>query len=306
MLYPIPFVVVVRRLVILLGLALLLQHDKNCCHVQSYPVIAAIDEESERCFRFNIPGHDEGHLIALVLPNDMELGDTGSGELETWYVDQVFKLTAAKTKDRGLDAKLPDETPSNVMKQMSEYLKKNGGNTSPITIKITDNPTADRPAYRFVRRAKYFLPTVSNFIQRTIGRQKQQRGGAMTENLEGYGVCFQNIDDATHIHVVFDIVLNSETIRAGSDAASDKATDFSKEKHLTPLESSLDQSISAAHSVLREMKYMEQREARMRKTAESINTRVRWFSYLSVSVLLVVTYIQVSYLKRYFHKKKLM
>jgi hypothetical protein len=51
---------------------------------------------------------------------------------------------------------------------------------------------------------------------------------------------------------------------------------------------------------------MEKREARMRVTADSINSRVRWFGYLSVAVLLVVTYLQVTYLKQYFHKKKLM
>lgn len=104
---------------------------------------------------------------------------------------------------------------------------------------------------------------------------------------------------------MFDIALISDKPYDTEDGSDGKAQ-FSKDAHLTPLEMSLDESIRAATVVLREMDYMEQREARMRQTAESINTRVRWFSYLSVSILLSVTYIQVSYLKRYFHKKKLM
>ena len=78
------------------------------------------------------------------------------------------------------------------------------------------------------------------------------------------------------------------------------------EEHLTPLEESLEKSIMAARNVLKEMDYMESREKRMRVTSDSINTRVQWFSYLSIGILLVVTYGQVTYLRRYFHKKKLM
>ena len=85
-----------------------------------------------------------------------------------------------------------------------------------------------------------------------------------------------------------------------------ESSTFEKKQHLTPLEEALDKSINAANTVIREMKYMEKREARMRVTADSINSRVQYFSYLSVAVLLGVTYVQVTYLKRYFHKKKLM
>jgi hypothetical protein len=110
-----------------------------------------------------------------------------------------------------------------------------------------------------------------------------------------------NNDQDRQVQIIIDVVMMSQTSQE-----EEKAAGFEKEKHLTPLEQSLDQNIAAANKVLREMKYMEQREYGMRMTAESINARVRWFSYLSVAVLLVVTYVQVTYLKRYFHKKKLM
>lgn len=75
---------------------------------------------------------------------------------------------------------------------------------------------------------------------------------------------------------------------------------------MDPLETSLDEIITKAEDILEEFKYMERRERRMRKTADSTNTRVRYFSYLSILVLLGVTLIQVLYLQSYFRKKKLM
>jgi hypothetical protein len=77
-------------------------------------------------------------------------------------------------------------------------------------------------------------------------------------------------------------------------------------EHLTPLEEQLGESIQAAQTILKEMRYMEKREARMRMTSESIFTKVSWFSVLSVVILLGVTFVQVRYLKNYFRKKKLM
>jgi heme exporter protein D len=98
-------------------------------------------------------------------------------------------------------------------------------------------------------------------------------------------------------------VMTSE--ETGFSASGDEAPVF-EATHLTPLVAQLSQSITAANVVLREMESMQRREGRMRDTADSINARVRYFSYISVTVLLVVTYIQVTYLKRYFHKKKLL
>ena len=76
--------------------------------------------------------------------------------------------------------------------------------------------------------------------------------------------------------------------------------------HLEPLAQQLADSVRSAQTVINEMRYMERRESRMRHTADSINKRVRNFSYISILVLLVVTYLQVTYLKRYFRKKKLL
>jgi hypothetical protein len=234
----------------------------------------------------------------MVLPGEDEMEDD---TMEIFYVDQIFKMTKAKAEYKILPKKLIDDPPDNVSKQMSDYIKGQGSNNSPVLVKITGTPSSNPNVYHHQYPTKYFVPQVVNYVGRTTDARarRQSRGGP---NLEGYGVCLSNPRRKKQVQVIFDVVLISEEIL---DDVEDTG-EFQKEKHLTPLESSLDQSISAANAVLREMKYMEKREARMRKTAESINARVRWFSYLSVSVLLSVTYIQVTYLKRYFHKKKLM
>ncbi|KAK6938425.1 GOLD domain [Dillenia turbinata] len=51
--------------------------------------------------------------------------------------------------------------------------------------------------------------------------------------------------------------------------------------------------------------YLKQREANMREVSETTNSRVAWFSIMSLGVCIVVSVVQVFHLKRYFRKKKL-
>jgi p24 family protein delta-1 len=248
------------------------------------------------------------HMVAVVIPNEDEVDNDET--LETWYVDQVFGLTKQRTPDHHtLQKELPNahDMPGDVAQKMSAYLREHGGDDSHLLVQITATPASDPKNYHHKFVTKYFQPTVLNYVGATsdvnAGRYQKPDDN---ENLEGYGICLTNTHHSRHVQVIFDLVLTSDEILDDDVAGQKDKGRFTKEKHLTPLEQSLDQSINAANVVLREMNYMEKREARMRKTAESINSRVRWFSYLSVSVLLSVTYIQVTYLKRYFHKKKLM
>ncbi|XWS25168.1 hypothetical protein CRYUN_Cryun27aG0047100 [Craigia yunnanensis] len=51
--------------------------------------------------------------------------------------------------------------------------------------------------------------------------------------------------------------------------------------------------------------YLKDREADMREVSERTNARVAWFSIMSLGVCIVVSIVQLWYLKRYFLKKKL-
>ncbi|KAF8086478.1 hypothetical protein N665_0624s0019 [Sinapis alba] len=58
-------------------------------------------------------------------------------------------------------------------------------------------------------------------------------------------------------------------------------------------------------SIRENINYIKDREAEMREVSETTNSRVAWFSIMSLGVCLSVAGAQIWYLKRYFHKKKL-
>lgn len=239
-------------------------------------------------------------VIAVVIPSEDEIG--ANSEIESWHVEQVHKLTKMKNEHSVFPRQLPDEPPSEVAQAISTFLQGTHGEHPNVKITITGTPISDPNGFDHQYATKYFTPTVINYVAHSTN-QKRQRHRPEEDNMEGYGVCLFNMGDQKQMQVIYDMVLLSEA--SGEDDVTERHA-LEKDAHLTPLENTLDASINAANAVLREMKYMEKREQRMRQTAEAINTRVRWFSYFSVSVLLGVTFIQVSYLKRYFKKKKLM
>lgn len=268
----------------------------------AYPILLQVEEDSERCFQFQIPNGDDAHLVGVIVPGEEAIEDE---KVEAWYFDQLYKLTASKADRKVIPKKFPDEQPDYVAKHMSDYLQQHaaGSAVSPVVVSLTNNPKDRKGETQY--HSKYFQPMVVNYISRTTNARANRKGKAMAaQDIDGYGLCIYNRDEETQVQMILDIVLVSEDIPADLDGSGEGG--FSKDRHLTPLEESLQDSIDAAQSILKEMRYMEQRERRMRRTTDSINTRVHWFSYLSVSVLLTVTYIQVTYLKRYFHKKKLM
>ena len=255
----------------------------------AYPVILAIDDGAERCFQINIPEDDDVHIILLPVPDAEELEDD---KIEIWYVQQVFEMTKQKAANGVLPNRLPDSPPDNVAEAMKEFLQGAAGKASPIKVRMNVRSFDGKKAMTNYR-TKFFTPLVINRVSK-VGRK--------LDDVEGAEICIQNMEEGESYHVIFDSILESEEV----EKVEPKKPTFQKEEHLTPLEQSLEKSIQAARNVLKEMDYMENREKRMRVTSDSINTRVQWFSYLSIAILLVVTYVQVTYLRRYFHKKKLM
>jgi hypothetical protein len=214
--------------------------------------------------------------------------------VEEWYVDQVVQMGKSRNAGDGALPRKFDKQPSDeILKILDDFMAKSGRKSN-LQLKI-QKPRNPRPMRQ--QELVWFSPTVLNHVE------KFQRKGNAEWNanglLDGYTVCFDNRSE-NQVHIIFDIVLVSEDF--GEEDADEKL----EKHHLTPLEQELSASVNAANSIISEMRYMEKRESRMRVTTESINKRIRFFSYLSVGVLLTVTYLQVTYLKRYFKKKKLM
>jgi len=244
-------------------------------------------------------------MVFLAIPMGEEMDDN-DGALEGWLVTEVYEMTNKRKDGGNLPTALLNAPSPELKTKMDKYIEKRGDNMSKV--KVTVVQEASNPASR-VLNVKYFAPTVLNQVRESHKKiQNEAAGGEEEEesdddDLGGFGVCFDNTEseEGEQVQIIMDIVmLNSQPEEESNEP------NFVKEKHLSPLEESLDKSIKAANTVLREMKYMTDREERMRVTADSINQRVQYFSMLSVVILLAVTYVQVTYLKRYFKKKKLM
>ncbi|KOM48464.1 hypothetical protein LR48_Vigan07g216800 [Vigna angularis] len=64
----------------------------------------------------------------------------------------------------------------------------------------------------------------------------------------------------------------------------------------------LEGAVEAIHGYLI---YMKDKEARMREVSEKTNSRVAWYSLMSLGICVLVSLLQVWHLKRFFLKKKL-
>lgn len=79
-----------------------------------------------------------------------------------------------------------------------------------------------------------------------------------------------------------------------------------RKEHLKPLELEFLKAEDTMRQVTREFNYMQKREARMKQTSESTASRIRFFAYVSILVLLLLSFWQTVYLKSFFRSKKLL
>ncbi|CAL5434474.1 unnamed protein product [Camellia sinensis] len=61
----------------------------------------------------------------------------------------------------------------------------------------------------------------------------------------------------------------------------------------------------AVEAIHENLLYLKSREAEMRTVSETTNARVAWYSIMSLGICIVVSAMQLWYLKRFFQKKKL-
>ena len=228
-------------------------------------------------------------MVFMAMPSSLP------SDVEEWYVDQVLTLTKKRNMADGgaLPRKFENQPPDDMLKELDKFVEGQGRN-SKLQLRI-QHPRNPRPVRQ--QELSWFTPAILNHVEKF--QSKTNNDWVTGSHLDGYYVCFDNRSDQNLAHVIFDIVLVSDDIEEEVGMGVNK-------RHLSPLEEELAASVSAATSIINEMRYLEKREARMRVTTESINKRIRYFSYLSVVVLLSVTFLQVTYLKGYFKKKKLM
>jgi hypothetical protein len=233
-------------------------------------------------------------MVFVALPSSI------ASEMEEWYVGQVKEMTKRRSeKDGSLPRSFGEQPSEKDLETLDEFLQENG-KKSGVHLMIQKPRARDAGRPMKQQELNWFVPFVMNHIIKSSSEWEAQTA------LGGYAVCFDNTSAEEEVFIVFDVLLVSDEIEDDDDDEQQDAKIDLKTKHLTPLEEQLKVSIGSAKAILNEMDYMEKREARMRRTADSINRNVRWFSYLSITILLSVSFLQVRYLKRYFRKKKIM
>eukprot|EP00980_Cylindrotheca_fusiformis_P014961 scaffold4095_cov117-Cylindrotheca_fusiformis.AAC.18 len=287
--------------------------------VHGYPMIVEVDEEEDRCVRYkdwltnnsyndeqcfnlNIPEDDDAHLLVLALPSE----STPTADwvqkyeaLEQYFLTQVIDLTKNRVHT-ALPRTFAAPIPQDIQNTMDELINQwyNGETNTFVQVKISNPHTLVSTNME----THWFRPLIINHVSKHL--RERPHDAHEKPPLEGYEICFMSKNEDVPALMMVEHVLTSDDLYEESeDSANSK---IFKGEHLTPLQNQLDESLQAAQSVIRELNLMERREKRMRQTADSINWRVRNFSYFSILVLILVTFFQVTYLKRYFKKKKLL
>lgn len=252
-----------------------------CHHAYSYPIIAEIHAGLDpKCFTYTIPEHDDAHMVVVAIPH-ME-----SVDVEEYYVDAIHSLS--EHGGRKMLGEMP-EMPPEVEKELTDNKGSSG-----LLLDFLLEKRLERP-----RKLQYHVPFIIRNLKHLVFREQR-----MNLALEGISICFDGQQMDNDVVVIFDVVRVSDESHEGIRKKLEKK--ISQKEDLTPIQDNLKQSIQTASNVLSEMGTVSRREFLMRQGTNKRNRGVAYFSYLSVLVLLGTSWVQITYLKGYFRKKKLM
>mmetsp|Transcript_39741 Transcript_39741/g.94194 ORF Transcript_39741/g.94194 Transcript_39741/m.94194 type:complete len:199 (+) Transcript_39741:102-698(+) len=137
---------------------------------------------------------------------------------------------------------------------------------------------------------------VSGPDDRAIYSVKKETEGRFTYIAHETGVyrfCFSNVMSTVTPKTV------SFTLVVGEPNKSQVA----KSEHVTPLEKSVLALSEGLAQIQAEQEYMRMRERAHRNTSESTNARVLWWSLIEAGALILMSAIQIFYLRRFFETK---
>eukprot|EP00879_Flechtneria_rotunda_P000343 GHRR01000434.1.p1 GENE.GHRR01000434.1~~GHRR01000434.1.p1 ORF type:complete len:204 (+),score=54.32 GHRR01000434.1:229-840(+) len=155
-----------------------------------------------------------------------------------------------------------------------------------------DNPSL--PIYMDVK--------VSDPSGGVVHENKAQHKGQFaftTKSAGEYQACFSTHDLETAYHTK--LTLDWRT----GVAATDWDT-IAKKEHLDQLSVEMRKVEGAIREIYAEMLQLQQREQEMRDLNEETNTRVAWFSIVSLAVCVASAAFQLLYLRKFFQRKKLL
>ncbi|XP_019865210.1 transmembrane emp24 domain-containing protein bai [Aethina tumida] len=121
-----------------------------------------------------------------------------------------------------------------------------------------------------------------------------------TENYDTYEICF-----VSHVPPNQRGVSQEVSLVTKHGVETKNYDTYGEAAQLKPIEKELKRLEDLSSAIVQDFAFMRKREEEMRDTNESTNTRVLYFSILSMLCLLGLATWQVLYLRRYFKAKKL-
>ncbi|KUJ18162.1 uncharacterized protein LY89DRAFT_614718 [Mollisia scopiformis] len=147
---------------------------------------------------------------------------------------------------------------------------------------------------------------IKDAVGNEYGRPKdvvgEQRMAFTSHADASFDVCFENAFSGSKgvsnpfRHVELDIDI-------GADAKDWSAVQATEK--LKPVETELRRMEEMVAEIVAEMDYLRTREQKLRDTNESTNTRVKWFAFGTMGMLVALGAWQVIYLRAYFRSKHL-
>jgi len=81
--------------------------------------------------------------------------------------------------------------------------------------------------------------------------------------------------------------------------------ELAKKEHLSGVQVELKKLEDTLRTIKLDMEHLRDREARMRNTSESTNSKAAWLSIMTLTTCVVLSAWQMMYLTKFFQKKKL-
>eukprot|EP00555_Chaetoceros_dichaeta_P003737 CAMPEP_0198249322 /NCGR_PEP_ID=MMETSP1447-20131203/887_1 /TAXON_ID=420782 /ORGANISM="Chaetoceros dichaeta, Strain CCMP1751" /LENGTH=270 /DNA_ID=CAMNT_0043933931 /DNA_START=29 /DNA_END=841 /DNA_ORIENTATION=- len=246
---------------------------------EAYPILIDVQGTENVCLTLDIPDNDDVHVVFSNLPEEVD------PKIETWTMNEMAAIT-----DHDSDKFL--KMYSNPPHEISSLMRESGYKTVlDVIITGPDNQVKKQ------RLSAYKIMVMKNLAKSMAGNGPDDD---WSPDKGMYEICIKGTGRGVASHAAFEHLVLSEF------EEKLRSKHILKKEHLTPIEMNFDSCLVTAKAIMNEMSALERREARMKHTSDSMNRRIRMFSYVSISILLGVTWLQISYLKVYFKKKKVL
>ncbi|GLT41921.1 hypothetical protein SLA2020_159490 [Shorea laevis] len=150
------------------------------------------------------------------------------------------------------------------------------------------------------------LPTVSVKVTSPYGNNLHHQENVThgqfaftTQEAGNYVACFW-LDSQSEMSKDVSINIDWKTGIAAKDWES-----VARKEKIEGVELELRKLEGAVEAIHENLLYLKNREAEMRIVSEGTNSKVAWFSIMSLAICIVASALQVLHLKRFFQKKKL-